>query len=96
MWTGKGKSMYKYTGVIRPVFNWLVHQKSQVLNNIEECKQDETFKLHTNGGYIVLKKKYIFKMFPVTMYYDPDSIATLLSVKDVLNIDETSIYFDLR
>ena len=30
------------------------------------------------------------------MYYDPDSIATLLSVKDVLNIDETSIYFDLR
>ena len=73
-----------------------MHQKSQFLNNIEECKQDEPFKLHTNSGYIVLKKKYIFKMFPVTMYYDLNSIETLLSVKDILNIDETSIYFYLR
>ena len=30
------------------------------------------------------------------MFYSPESIATVSLVKDVLNIDETSIYFDSR
>ena len=33
---------------------------------------------------------------PVNMFYNPTSIATILVVKDVLDLNETSIYLDSK
>ena len=35
-------------------------------------------------------------MIPVKMFYNPAAIATILSVKDVLNVDDVDIFFDLK
>ena len=43
-----------------------------------------------------MDKKGVFKMISVEMYYNPNVIAAVLSIKDVLNLDGASTFYDSK
>ena len=52
--------------------------------------------MYTNGGAIEFEERGMFSMIPVDMYYNLESIATVLLIKDVLDVENTYIIFDSR
>ena len=65
------------------------------LVNLLVCKEEDKLLLCTNGGDIEFKQKGIFKLLPAEMYFNPASLATVLSMKDALNIPGVVIEYDL-
>ena len=65
------------------------------LGNLNVCEEKDKFLLFTNGGDIEFKQRGIFKLLLAKMYYNPTSLATVLSMKDALNIPGVAIKYDL-
>ena len=56
-----------------------------LLSNLQNCVPRNEICVYTNGGTIDYTQEGDLSMFPFTVYYNPDSIANILSLKDVAN-----------
>ena len=54
-----------------------------ILKNIRKCSHNDCVELVTNGGKVVFSSKGDCTFLPMELYYNRDSLATIISVKDV-------------
>ena len=52
--------------------------------------------METNGGQIIFNQIGQLTDLPVVAHYNPDSLATIIAVKDILNLKDSKIVFDLE
>ena len=71
-----------------------VFNDHSLLSNISPCSQQDKLKIYTNGGSLTYDHIGVFKYLPLTSYYNPDSIANILSLKDVLALDHCQVSID--
>ena len=64
------------------------------IKNMRMCRKNEELIMFTNGGDIIFKKRGVFALFPVPMYYNSDTIATVVAVADILKLEGATIWFD--
>ena len=60
------------------------------------CNNEDKLVLQTNGEHINFDKVREISNFPVKMYYNPDSIATVIAFKDMLEIKNIILTFHNR
>jgi len=65
--------------------NWLLER------NIKNCKLYEKLVIATNGGDKNFSWLAELNILPLTVHYDEGSFATILSMKDVVNIPGASV-----
>ena len=65
-----------------------------MLENIVECSPDESLRIMTNGGSLVYDKIGDCNLFPIKMYYNPQSIANVLSLGSIGAISGAKITMD--
>ena len=58
-----------------------------LMDTVRLCTDDESLKIFTNGGSLLLNKIGPLKHFPMNGYYNPKSIANVLSLKTVGNLE---------
>ena len=61
--------------------------------NLNKCEGNKILELHINSGIVELNKKGEVKMLTVKMYYNHESIVTVLAMKDVINLG-ARLYMD--
>ena len=66
-----------------------------MINDLKTCTSDNTLHLETNGGMKSFDQRGIGTVLEVPIYYNKDSISTILAIKDILNIPGARIIFDL-
>jgi len=57
-----------------------------LVQNMRKCGFDETLTIHTNGGELTYREIGDFKFLPIEVFYNPKSIANVLSLKAVDNV----------
>jgi hypothetical protein len=67
----------------------------KMIRNIRPCDKNEILELETNGGQIVFDQIGQMIDLPVVAHFNPDSLATIIAVKDVFNLNGSRIMFDL-
>ena len=50
--------------------------------------------MSTNGGNKNFNKKVVLKLLPILVHFEEDSLATVLSLKDVANINGVHVTMD--
>ena len=73
------------------------HDTEKNTNNVEDifaCKKHERLTVSTNGGLISFDKKSTLKLLPMKVHFDKDSMATILSFKEVADIPGVRITTD--
>ena len=68
----------------------------ELVTDIKPCDVDDELVLATNGGGMTYNHIASLKLFPVRVHYNPDSIATILALKDVASIPGCYITMDTR
>lgn len=65
-----------------------------LVTNLELCNTDEILTLTTNGGAKSFTQMGVLKLLPLAVHYNGDSIANILSLKDVADLEGCSITMD--
>ena len=80
-------------GVIKKTWiildTWSTDTVTTNLDCVEEvnnCAKDEELTLFTNGGSLIFDRKGHLTFLPLSVYVNDNSLATILSLKDVNNI----------
>ena len=63
--------------------------------NIVDCTRI-FFTIPTNGGDKKFTKKAILNLLPIPVHLEEDSLAAVISLKDIVNIDEVYVAMDSR
>ena len=71
-----------------------VTNNEALLTSIRPCTPQETLQVVTNGGGMIFKQQGRMKMFPLTVHYDQNSIATILSFHAVNKLPGVRVYYD--
>ena len=59
----------------------------ELMESVRSCTDDETLRIYTNGGSLEFNEIGNLKHFPMKGYYNPKSIANVLSLKAVGDLD---------
>ena len=59
--------------------------------NVCDCTSDETLMVYTNGGSKNFTKMAPFKLLPMEVHFNPESMANILPIKDVASIPVLNI-----
>jgi len=60
-----------------------------------ECRDKDKLTIATNGGSIVFSQTGTFKLFLVKMYFNKNSLATILALCDVADIPGVHVCMDM-
>ena len=71
-----------------------VTNNSQMVTDIRKCHEKDKLMVATNGGSITFASTASFKFLPLTVFFNPNSMATILSMRDVANIPGVQICMD--
>ena len=71
-----------------------VSNNQDMVTYITYYNEDECIRLHTNGGPTVFDKKAHLKVFLLKVYFKKWSMAMIISISDVCNIDGIRVIFD--
>ena len=71
-----------------------VSNNMALAKDIVECKQHERLTVSANGGLISFDKKSTFKLLPMKVHFNKNSMATILSFKEVADIPGVRITTD--
>ena len=66
------------------------------LNDIVACKDSDCLELRTNGGRMIYYLTSKVKMFPINCHYNEHSMANIISLFQLMNIDDIVITLDNR
>ena len=72
----------------------IVSNNTALVTDIVACKQHERLTVSTNGGLISFDKKSTLKILPMKVHFNRDSMATILSSKEVEDIPGLRITTD--
>ena len=64
-----------------------VSNNPELVHNIQECSPSNTLTAYTNGGAQKYDHIATLRMLPITVHFKADSMATILSLKTVSEID---------
>lgn len=64
------------------------------IENIRTCSNEENLKLSTNGGPISFNQIGHLKFLDIDVYYNPKSMAIVLSLSDVVDLDSVQMTMD--
>ena len=64
------------------------------VTDIRDCNEQETLKIHTNGGALAFTKLGILKFLPLSVHVNESSMANILAVSDVAAIDGVRLTMD--
>jgi len=67
---------------------------SDLISNIRDCTEEERLTISTNGGSLFYDQIGTSNLMPVEMYYNPKSIANVLSLSVVAKIPGCGIIMD--
>ena len=65
-----------------------------LIHDIRKCTKDEVLCIETNGGSLIYEHVGICSLAPVKMFYNPNSIANVLSLSMVADIPGVKIVMD--
>ena len=65
-----------------------------MIKDLKTCISDDTLHLETNSGMKSFDQRGIGTVLEVPIYYNKDSMGTIIVIKDVLNIPGARIIFD--
>ena len=71
-----------------------VSNNTALVKDIVACKQHEILKVSTNGGLIRFDKKSTLKILPMKVHLNKNSMANILSFKEVADIPGVRITTD--
>ena len=71
----------------------VVNDKNMV-NNLRLCSDEDCLKIYTNGGALEYNQMGDFAHIPLKIYYNPQSIANVLSLKAVSEVDGYRVSMD--
>ena len=64
-----------------------VSNNSTLVTNIRDCTDEERLILNTNGGSVSFDQMADLKLLPMSVNFNADTMATVLSIKDVANLN---------
>ena len=64
------------------------------MNNIKKCGKAECLTIFTNGGSLFFEKIGQFKFFPLKVHFNAESMANILSMKDVASLPGVRVVHD--
>ena len=73
-----------------------VSNNTAPVTDIVACKQHEILTVSTNGGLISFYKNSTLKLLPMKVHFNKDSIATIISFKEVADILGVKITTDMK
>jgi len=62
---------------------------------LKKCKVYEQLTVRTNGGHKCVDQVGIFKMLPIKMNYNQDSLVNIITMKDMASIPSVRITMDI-
>ena len=65
-----------------------------LVNDLVVCSEEEVLLIHTNGGTQTFDLKSNMKMFPIDFHFNSESMANILSIKDVVSMKGACITMD--
>ena len=65
-----------------------------LVNNLVVCSDEEVLLIHTNRGTQTFDLKSKMKMFPIEVHFNSESMANILSLKDVVSMRGACITMD--
>ena len=68
----------------------------QLVTNIRDCDEEQELYISTNGGSMKYNQVADLNMFPIPVHYNPDSIATILALKDIASVPGCYLTMDTR
>jgi len=71
-----------------------VSNNKKLAKNIVLCTPNKVLTIWTNGGKKIFKMKSELKLFLISLHYNEDSLAMILSLKDVASIKGVSLTND--
>ena len=97
----KGSKVEKNCNIINP--KWILLDtcstasvccNRDLVRNVRDCNEDEVLTIVTNGGTQVYKQLGVLKDFPLQVHFKSDSLANIISLRDVANISGVVITMD--
>ena len=76
------------------IFDMLVAFYFMEKKNIKTYNDTEILTVTMNGGSKTFTFRKGLKIFPIHVHYNPESMATILSLKDVANITVATVFMD--
>ena len=73
-----------------------VFNNGDMIGDIVGCTDDECLLMNANGGTMDYTLKSTLKMFPLPVYYNENSIANVISLFDLIQIDGIEITLDSK
>ena len=67
-----------------------------LVTNIRKCNEEQELHIATNGGGMIYEAIADLNLFPMQVHYNANSIATILSLKDVASIPGCYLTMDTR
>ena len=58
------------------------------------CSEEERLTICSNGGRQEYFLKSQMKLFPIAVHYNEESIANIVSLKDLLNVNDVQVTMD--
>ena len=71
-----------------------VIRSKALVNNLKQCETAECLTVFTNGGSQFFEKIGQFKFFPLKVHFNEESMANILSMKDVASIPGVRVIYD--
>ena len=68
-----------------------VFKNPNLVSSITKCTPQEELEMYTNGGSLVYRHMGQFNFLPLSVYFNDQSIANILSLKQVINLPGVSI-----
>lgn len=73
-----------------------VSNNTDNVSSIRDCSPNDCLKMFTNGSTTYYDQIATLKLLPLDVHFNEDSMATILSVKDVANLENVHITMDTR
>ena len=73
-----------------------VSNNKKLVRDIVDCTRENFLTMSTNGGDKTFTKKAILRLLPIPVHFEEDSLATVISLKDIANIDGVYVTMDSR
>ena len=67
-----------------------------MVNNLRPCSEEDALKIYTNGGALDYDQAGEFAYLPIKTYYNPESIANVLSLKAVSEMKGYQVTMDTQ
>jgi hypothetical protein len=71
-----------------------VSNNEDLVCNIHTCEPQDELTVFTNGGSKLFKKRGTLRLFPLDVHFNKDSMATIVSMKDLASLANVRIHMD--